>query len=955
MDYFLESIAKYLFENKRDDFKDITLVFPNRRSGLFFQNELMKLVSKNPIWSPTVFTINEFMLNYSNLELANQIQLLSELYLTYKKLSGSSESFDNFYSWGEIILADFNDIDKYLINAESLFVNVKNFKSIENQIDFLSEEQLKTLERFFEAFDADKSTKIKEEFIKIWEVLLPLYTQFKQRLRNKKIGYEGMVYQDALKKIEELKADDYSFKKLFFIGFNAITPAEEEVFSILKNIGLAEFFWDFDEYYINNYQMEAGLFQRKYINKFPPVTLNKDYNQLKGKKIKLISTPTDHGQVYAASQILGSITSETPSDTAVILSDEQLLLPTLNSIPSEIKNINITMGYPVKDSLTGNFVDLLIQAQQNIHSSKNSTVSFYYKNVISILRHPFTEYLCPDITSQIIKKITRENLFQLNTDEFNQDTFLSNLFIETKTSDKFTNYLEAHLKYLHEQLWLIDDKSNNFKIEKEFLFNLWLQIKQLNIQLAECNIKLQLPTYFQLIRKVIRSTRVPFEGEPIKGLQIMGFLETRNLDFKNVIILSVNEGVIPTQNRSASFIPFSLRRGFGLPTGELNDAMFAYYFYRIIQRAENVWLLYNSGAGGMSTGEKSRLIYQLEYDNNFEVDSEIVTQTIDVNSNRGITISKDSLVWENMQEYLRNENPRKLSPSSLSIYLQCPLRFYYKSVAKITEEDEIDEVIDARLFGNIFHNVAEKIYTSFFNNNELITSESLNTLLKDNKNIDEIITNSFTEVFYGENTKRRFKIEGKNQIIFDIIKKYLKQMLKKDIEYAPFSIVGLEKNVETEINININSKNIRVKVGGQVDRIDRTDRGLRIIDYKTGSDKLEFNELEDVFNPEKIKDTKAVFQTFIYSYIISKEFPSESSILPMVYQVKELFKNDSFFDISSKKCTTYKENGFLGIKDEVEIKLKDLLEELFDRDIPFTQTENAAICEYCPFKEMCGR
>ena len=340
-------------------------------------------------------------------------------------------------------------------------------------------------------------------------------------------------------------------------------------------------------------------------------------NQLKGKKIKLISTPTDHGQVFSTSQILGEIKSENPSDTAVVLSDEHLLLPTLNGIPDDISDINITMGYPVKDSLTGNFVELLIQAQQNIHSSDSSEASFYYKNVISILRHPFAEQLCAEKASKILQRTTRENLYKLNISEFSDDLFLSSLFIETKTADSFAEYLEGQLRYLHEQLWLVDDTVHDFKIEKEFLFNLWIQIKQLNIQLVECNIQLQLPTYFQLLRKVIRSTRVPFEGEPIKGLQIMGFLETRNLDFKNVIILSVNEGVIPTQNKSASFIPFSLRRGFGLPTGELNDAMFAYYFYRIIQGAENVWLLYNSGSGGMSTGERSRLVYQLEYDDNF--------------------------------------------------------------------------------------------------------------------------------------------------------------------------------------------------------------------------------------------------------------------------------------------------------------------------------------------------
>ena len=953
MNYFLKTIAKYLYNNYKDSFKDISLIFPNKRSGVLFQNELNKLVTNKPIWSPRINTINEFMLNYADLDLSNHIELLTELYLTHKKVSGSNESFDNFYHWGEIILTDFNDIDKYLVDAKSLFVNIKHFKEFENKIDFLSKEQINTLKRFFEAFNVEDSSKIKKEFAKIWDIMFPLYSNFKSNLISKNIGYEGMVYENALKNIKQLNIADYSFKKIFFIGFNAITPIEEEVFNILKNIELAEFFWDYDEYYISNKQIEAGLFQRKYLKKFPPVNISKNTNQLKGKKIKIISTPTDHGQIFLANQILQTIPNNDISNSAVILSDEQLLLPMLNNIPDNIKDTNITMGYPITNSLTNNFIEFLIQIQINSQSKKNGEVSFYYKNVISILNHPFTEYLCKDVASDITNKVTSENIYQVNIKEFNKHIFLEKIFKKIKTTDEFKEYLENQIKYLHEQLWLLENNDDNLLIEKEFIFKIWAQIQTLNNQLVDSGIELKLNTYFNLLRKVIQTTRIPFDGEPVKGLQIMGFLETRNLDFKNVIITSVNEGIIPKQNKTSSFIPFSLRRGFKLPTGELNDAMYAYYFYRILQSADNIWLIYNSGSSGITTNEKSRLIYQLEYDDNFITSQDIFTQTIDVTSNRNISIEKNGATWNKLQEFINSET-KKLSPSALSIYLQCPLQFYFKSIARITEPDQITETVDARLFGNIFHNSAESIYTLLSKDNQLITSELLNMVLKDKKTIDAVIFEAFNKVFYGEKTEKQFKIDGKNTIIFNIIKKYLKQMLKKDIEYTPFSIVGLEYNVKTNIEIDIDNTKNNIQIGGQIDRIDKTDYSLRIIDYKTGKNERNFNILDDVFSSEKIKKTKAIFQTFIYSYIISKTHIDEN-IEPMIYSVKELFKKDNSFDITSKKDITYKTDGFLGIKSNVEQYLKELLEELFNKNVPFKQTEDIKTCEYCMYKDMCGR
>jgi len=854
-----------------------------------------------------------------------------------------------------VLLADFNDIDKYQVDPESVFVNVKNFKSIENQIDFLSDEQLEVLKRFFNSFDAEKPTKIKDEFLKIWEIMHPLYKNLKKELALKNIGFEGMVFKDALERIGEFNKNDFGFHQVYFIGFNAITPIEEEVFLTLKNLGLAYFFWDYDSYYIENKAMEAGLFQRKFIKKFPPIEIKKECNQLKGKSLNVISAPTNHGQVFNLSQILSKINSKTPADTAIVLSDEQLLMSVINYIPNIYPDINITMGYPLSDSLSGSFIDLIIQLQQNVRKSKNESFTFYYKPVSAIMRHPFVQYFFPDQANVIVDVITKENLYNVEQQELNGNEWFSELFVGVESVDQFVNYIEQLLGLLQVKLLEIEKPSTHFLLEVEFLFRLLVEVRKLNANIYSYGIKLQLPTYFGLLRKVIQSVRVPFEGEPVSGLQVMGFLETRNLDFKNVIILSVNEGVIPVQSRSASFIPFGLRRGFGLPTSELNDAMYAYYFYRIMQSAENVWLLYNSGSSGMSTGEKSRLLYQLEFDENFNVESHADMQSIEVVSNRTITIEKNGEVWERMADFFHPENPKMLSPSALSIYLQCPLRFYFRSVAKVREADEVEEVVDARLFGNIFHKAAESLYQKAFDQKELITDEVITQILNNEEFIDGIINRSFSEVFFGDSTKRKLSIEGKNQVVFNVIKKYLIQMLQKDKAFVPFSIVGLEKNIASKFKVILPKGDIIVNLGGQIDRLDRSEKGLRVIDYKTGGDKLTFEDLDDVFDAEKIKDNKAIFQTFLYSYLVSGKFPDENAILPMVYQVKKMFESQVTFAINSKKYAPFNEGNFVSIKTEVKLRLQDLLQELFDKNRPFIQTENLALCEYCPHKSKCGR
>lgn len=951
MEPFLKSVAQWLYAKYGQSFADIRLVFPNRRSGVFLLEHLKTMIDK-PIWLPKNQTISEFVGDFSSLTQADSLELLSVLYQIFKKESKSAETFDEFYFWGELMLNDFNDIDKYLVDAQIVLQNVKSIKEIEDDHSFLSEEQLEVIKRFFKNFDQNQKTELKKEFLKVWSILLPVYNSFTQHLIRNKIGYEGLIYKQAVDFLENRK-DDLTFKKVIFVGFNALTPCEERIFTLLKNQGLAEFAWDYDNYYIKNPLMEAGMFQRKLIQNYPNTYIQNFENLLqKDKTINLIPVPTDHGQVLSVAQLIETQKQDNYSNTALVLSDEQLLMPVLNAVPAQVKDLNVTMGYPVKDSLAGNLINLLVSLQQTKKVSDDGSVSFFYKPLLQLLRHPFFQAVASVSCNALIADIEKENLYFLNTSELKSDELFEKVFVNVLNPGEFGDYLSNLVEFIQQELEQQEPENAVFELERQFLNEIRLKNNQLTYQLTSFNLDLKLPTFYRLLQKVIQSIRAPFEGEPINGLQIMGFLETRNLDFEHVYILSVNEGMLPTSGQSPSFIPYSLRRGFGLPTKELHDAMYAYYFYRIIQRAKQVTLLYNSGSGGMQTGEKSRFAYQLIYDSNFKVNEMAISQAIEVVSDQEIVVQKEGAVKEKLKAYLESE--RSLSPSALSTYLECSLRFYFKNLLKIKEPDEVEEKVDARLFGNIFHKAAEKLYQPYFDKKELITLHELEKLENDNITLHRIIKESFKEVFLGEKSKRQFAINGKNAIVFDVIKKYLVQLIQIDKKVSPFSIVGLEYDFRQKITIDVNGEKRWVYVGGQIDRLDRNDSGIRVIDYKTGGDKLDFKEFDDIFNHETIKDTKAIFQTFLYSFLVGQHF-NDQSIFPMVYQVRNLFDEKTSFKISSKNCDVFQNGNFKPLEKEVHEKLKGILQELFDEQIPFVQTANKKSCEYCTYKLFCGR
>ncbi len=939
---FLQQTAEYIYSKHSDNFENIALIFPNHRSGVFFTEHLKKINNKT-IWLPKIVTISDFMQEESSLWLADPIELLSRLYKVFIKVTKSNESFDDFYFWGDMMLRDFNDVDKFMIDASLIFKNVRTLKNIDLGFDFLTESQKEILQRFFNEFDPEKTTKLKEQFLEIWNYLLPIYTEFKTNLEKEQKAYEGMIYSEAVKNIEQKDIDN---KQYFFIGFNAITPCEERIFTLLKNRKQAKFFWDYDQYYINQPIFEAGYFMRQQLSNFmPPADFKlEDNNLTKPKNIKIISTSTQTGQVHYLGNWLNSNKQTDYTRTAIILADEQMLEPTLNYLPEDIVDINITMGYPTKETLVGSFVNTII----NLHiNEKQNNNTFYYKNVISVLRHPYINAIIPDDANTLADKIHKEFIFNISTDLIpDNNELLKLIFSKPQTFSSFADYLTEIFSAVQQNL-LAFTEQDMFQLDFEQLYNFNLTVTKLKNQLVEHGIDVSLPIFFRLVKKVLAGLKIPFEGEPVKGLQIMGFLETRNLDFENIIILSANDDYLPANSVSPSFIPYSIRQEFGMPTPKQNDAIYAYYFYRLMQRAKNISFVYNSASVGMCTGTKSRFLQQLLFNDEFKIQKEEQSYKININIPEPISIPKEGIVKERLQEFLAPNSTRTLSPSAITTYMRCPIQFYYQYILNLREPDEITETVDARLFGNIFHNSAELLYKPYEDSNKIITQNTLNKLANDDKLIDNAINQAFAISFSEHKNIKPFNIQGKNLLVKNVIKKYLLQMLHIDSTIAPFNIIGLEKRVKHKFSFEVNNEKHNINIGGIIDRLDQVGDRLRVIDYKTGSDFLKFDKIEDIFNPELISKHKAILQTIIYSLICSELYPEKLKITPGVYKTKYFFTKPFTWQIKSSKKDIFIDSNILPIKDILTEHLQNILSEIFNFDIPFAHTEDTKDCPYC--------
>ena len=958
---FLYQVAALFYARYGAEISRLAFVFPNRRTGLFFQKYLSE-VAKRPLFSPAILTINDLFARLAKRQLADRISLLFRLYGHYIWLSGTDESFDDFLYWGELLLNDFDDIDKYMVDARQLFRNLSDLKEIEQGFDYLSEEQIAAIRTFWHSFSKRDKAPNHQQFIAVWEILFDLYTDFRTALTAEGKAYEGQLFRE----VAEQEGDfDLPYEQIVFVGLNALSVAEEHFLDRLQRQGVADFYWDTYSDKVKDPDNRASFFvmrnQARYPSRFSlPVQPQTE------AQIEVIGVPSGIGQAKQLHALLQSwfpseqVSADEALRTAVILPEESLLIPVLHAIPSTLAHINVTMGYPLAGTPIASLVESVMALQQQVRWVDRQPV-FYHASVLPLLNHRYILSTDPEGISAMVKEITETNRIYLEPDYLAINPFLKQLFQPVEQVSDFADYLIHFLEALNERLTERPEDPDEaetergqlaIEIEQEFIFHYFATINRMREVMREHAVEMRLDTFFRLLKRMADRVTIPFQGEPLSGLQIMGVLETRALDFDRLIILSMNEGVFPQHRPVNTFIPYHLRRGFGLPTYEHQDSIWAYHFYRLISRASQVSLVYDTRTTGQRSGEISRFVHQLRYHYTVPLQDKLVVYHVASKSRSQLMVPKDEAVMQVLADYHRGGD-RALSASALNRYLNCPLCFYWTYLEGIREEDTVTETVERDTFGSILHKVMECLYRPF--EGKLVTADLLKAVQKDKPLLRDTVARAFASEFFKTDTVKALR--GQNYLNGEIIRKYAERIMEQDSRLTPFTYLQAEKAVRGWIALTDQSQ---INLKGVIDRVDLVDGAVRIIDYKTGNPKLKFSNVEGLFaNPKEQERPKEVMQVFFYCWMYERlgEQPDTIPLQPGIYAAPNLFseKFDSAIYCNSDTLQPVRVGDFRRFSASYEEALRHQLDQLFDPAVPFTQTIHPDGCTYCFFKSLCGR
>ncbi|MGB8490452.1 MAG: PD-(D/E)XK nuclease family protein, partial [Bacteroidales bacterium] len=892
MVYFLERIARHLFNQNSDTG---LLVFPSRRAGLYFL-KYYSLQSDKPVWAPEIMTINEFFRSLTDLRIAESETLLFELYKINRKLNSKAESFDEFYFWGGMLINDFEDIDKYMADVPELFRNIKDLKNIDEQFADIDDEKAEIIRRFWKNFEPEKPTAEKEGFISVWSVLNDLYSGFRSHLRARRIAYEGMIFRDVAEKFIAEGCFGVKWKTIHFIGFNALNSCEATVMKALKKEGIARFYWDFDNSYISGGKLNsAGFFLKRNL-----ITLGNDmpgdwsYDTLLSSdglnvKTRVIETTSDVAQVKLIHQLLAGLPGIAPENahhTAVILGDENLLVPILTSLPDELYDVNITMGYPLKMTGVYTLVRSMLNLQRNTRELKGA-IFFRGLDVIEILEHQLIKNLMSDDEKKLSESLRLSGPAMISATYFGSTQNLKPVFSVCVSASGISDQIREILAMVSNIHGGNPDTGkellNEQKMRDEFIYRVVLSLNRLDPIVKSPEVSVNKETFIRILDGILRSQSVPFTGEPLSGIQIMGILETRALDFTNLVILSVNEGVLPVVSSGSSFVPLSIREAFGLPTINHQESVFAYHFYRLLHRAENVTFIYNSDSGGLRTGEISRFLVQMKYEQILK--PEVLNLGFVIKAPPAIApvLERIPLHSQRLGKYYPDDGTAaSVSPTAINTWLGCRMRFYYRYVSGLKEPEVAPADFNFMKFGKVLHQVMHNIYAPYTGRE--LTAGILDPLIKEEGFILDMIDSAAAAESSPDLANPS---TGNDIIIRDVLLVYVLRVLCADRSVAPFRIIGLEMPVSFEQNVEIAGKPHRLRIGGNIDRIDLNSGVIRIVDYKTGTAASEIESIAGLFDDDREKDTDCWLQTLLYCEAYLASDP-HASVRPSVYKVKEL-------------------------------------------------------------------
>ncbi len=944
---FLNEVAERLYHKYGAEVSSLKLIFPSRRSRLFF-TEALSDVATQPIWQPTWRSIDDLMAEATPLRHGESVRLISELYKIYSRYH--AESFDKFYFWGEVLLSDFDMIDKYMVDADMLFTNVADLKLLETDISYMTPEQLKIISFWSSLQDGKELSVEKQRFLKVWESLPKIYHQFRARLMELGVAYTGMIQRSA---VERLQSGEFAFEgveRYAVVGFNALSECEKRLFDSLSRSSEVDFFWDYDSYYTTDNKQEAGLFIRENLARYGTKFDISHNNFESQKQFEVVAAASNVLQCKYASKIISELVAQggVDKETAIVLTDENLLTPLLYALPKEAGKVNVTMGYPLKQSLAYSLLERLLSLQSNAKRRSGDDPQFYYVDVVAILNHPYVNVIDKELFAQIESQINSERLISVDRSAilYQRPQYLWELFTACDSWQRLSDYLQKIISMVARHPY---DGEDSFR-RLEFLATISESVSTLHNSLMSCGIDLSLTIYLSLLRRVLQSLRVPFEGEPLEGLQVMGILETRNLDFRNVIILSMNDDNFPGNRLTTpSYVPYNIRAAYGVPTPEHHEGVFAYYFYRLIQRAEKVWMLYCSHADDKTTGEASRYIYQIDYESRFKLDRVDVGVDVNLCDDNQIEVEKSGDVDAALSRYTDPDNPLTLSPSAINRYVACPMRFYFQHIARIKGGEELSEDVDNSMFGNILHEAIHNIYDSLVGVSDV--AAALEAFRSEEDRVENEVIAAMRSVCKIRESVAPSEFSGDLQLVKDIVVKYiLDGVMAYDIANSQFEVYETEREHRCQLSLTSGES---VTIAGTLDRVDRLKSGkLRVIDYKTGNKHLEFKSIASLFEGKGSERQGHIIQTLTYSMLLHHSH--HLGVVPSLYYVR-FMHTPTYSPLLIDRSSDESEIASYATKSEAfEKHLTEKLSELFDRSIPFRQAEDSeGTCGFCDFKQIC--
>ena len=993
MKTFLKYVARDILEKYGNNLSDIAIVFPNKRAALFLNESLARLTD-HPIWSPSYITISDLFRKHSTLKVGDPIKLVCDLHKTFVACTGIDETLDHFYGWGQLLITDFDDIDKNMAEAEKLFANLSDIHELDD-ISYLTEEQKMLIRKFFSNFNDDHNSELKKRFLQLWSHFLDIYQQFNQRLEEQGLAYEGALYRKVVND-ENIK---FQHKKYLFVGFNMMQVVEQKLCERLMKEGKAHFYWDYDDYYMQN-NHEAGHYIREYLkyfpnelNDMPPHDLRDIYHNFDNDKdITYISASTENIQARYVNQWLKEKKRyKCGKKVAIVLADEGLLQSVIHSLPTneDIKSLpdysetdqlsyNITLGYPLQQTPFYSLLQHLINLQGIGHPKHSNNYRLHY--VLMALRHPYTRYISQNY-SKLLSALDEQKQFY-PTRQFlsmDGDEGLSLLFKDLGETATENEYNLRLIQYLLDILKTIgvNSKEQDDPLFQESLFRTYTLLNRLQELIQTGDLAVDCITLERLMQQLIQSTSIPFHGEPAEGIQVMGVLETRNLDFEHILVLSCNEGKLPKGVNDASFIPYSLRKAYGLTTVDNKVAIYAYYFHSLLQRSRDITLCYNNATEDGQSGEMSRFMLQLLVESHHDIKRSSL-----VAGQSTIRPTYDP-IEKKLHTFIKLKNLKMLTPTFLNTYLRCEKQFYYKYVEGLIEPDEIDEdEVDNKVFGNIFHRAAELFYQGLASNNALttdnkgklkltrpivITKEQLEQALKDESLVYRLVDQAFREELFKVSAAGYHpKYNGLQLINKEVIARYIRQLITIDMRQAPFTILGLELVVKTGIEVETSIGKLSLTIGGFIDRLDAVAANgnangknlaerIRVIDYKTGRISTTHpRALDEVFNPSMLnKHTDYYLQSMLYSIIVkhNKDLnPGQDPVSPGLLFIQNAGAEDYDPTLKMGKELISSIDVY---EEEFMKQLKVLIANIFDKDQPFRPTDDKHRCEYCPYAALC--